>query len=258
MIVALTSRHFRDLTELTGTSKAVAALAETLDADFTDEGERYRHRDALTGLFADWFSAHTASEVTDALSASSVLWERYRTFAEVVADERVTANPMFTALDQPRIGEYLAPGLPVSINGDYPQAVAAPALGDDTGGVLAEWLGLSEADIDQLDRIRHGDRFDERAADLLDCSTARVPTTTRGSARPAAQRASARSAVSSSRRAWPRHAAPSTRTGCRPTCICSSCAAAGGRSRRLLGDAGVRRADRGGPPSRLPPGRTGC
>ena len=87
MIVALTGRHFRDLTELTGTTKAVAALAKTLGADFTDEGERYRHRDALTGLFTEWFSAHTAAEVTAALSATSVLWERYRTFAEVV-DER--------------------------------------------------------------------------------------------------------------------------------------------------------------------------
>ena len=150
MIVALTNRHFRDLTELTGTAKAVAALAETLDADFTDEGERYRHRDALTGLFADWFSAHPAAEVAETLSASSVLWERYRTFAEVVDDGRVTANPMFTPLDQPRIGEYLAPGLPVAINGGYPLAVAAPALGDDTGDVLADWLGLSRAEIDQL------------------------------------------------------------------------------------------------------------
>ena len=150
MIVALTRRHFRDLTELTGTTKAVAALARTLDADFTDEGQRYRHRDALSGLFAEWFAAHTAADVTEALSASSVLWERYRTFAEVAGDERVTANPLFTALDQPRIGEYLAPGLPVSIDGDYPQAVSAPALGDDTAGVLAEWLGLSPGDIDQL------------------------------------------------------------------------------------------------------------
>ena len=127
MIVALTGRHFRDLTELTGTTKAVAALAETLDADFTDEGERFRHRDALTGLFTEWFSAHTAQEITAALSATSVLWERYRTFAEVVTDDRVTANPMFTPLSQPRIGEYLAPGLPMSIDGGYPQAVAAPA-----------------------------------------------------------------------------------------------------------------------------------
>src|SRR3954469_2286451 len=150
MIVALTNRHFRDLTQLTDTANAVAALAKTLNADFTDEGERYRHRDALTGLFAGWFAAHTASEVTEALSASSVLWERYRTFAEVVDDERLTANPMFSPMQQPRIGEYLAPGLPVAINGNYSKAVPAPALGDDTAGVLAEWLGLSESDIDRL------------------------------------------------------------------------------------------------------------
>ena len=75
----------------------------------------------LTGLFTEWFSAHTAEEITAALSATSVLWERYRSFAEVVDDDRVTANPLFTALDQPRIGEYLAPGLPLSIDGDYPK-----------------------------------------------------------------------------------------------------------------------------------------
>ena len=150
MVVALTRRHFRDLTELTETTNAVAALGETLDADFTDEGDRYLHRDALSGLFAEWFSTHPASEVTDALSASSVLWERYRTFAEVVRDERVTANPLFTRLDQPRVGEYLAPGLPFAINGDYTHAVAAPALGDDTAAVLSEWLGLAKGDVDAL------------------------------------------------------------------------------------------------------------
>jgi 2-methylfumaryl-CoA isomerase len=150
MLVALTGRHFRDLTELTGTTKAVAALAETLDADFTDEGERYRHREALTGLFAEWFNAHTAEEITATLSATSVLWDRYQTFAEVVTDDRVTANPMFTPLNQPRIGEYLAPGLPMSIDGTYPPAVAAPAVGDDTAAVLREWLGLSPDDIERL------------------------------------------------------------------------------------------------------------
>ncbi len=150
MVVALTGRHFRDLAELTGTTKAVAALAETLGADFTDEGERYRHREALSGLFAEWFTAHTADEITGALSSSSVLWDRYRSFAEVVTEDRVTANPMFTPLDQPRIGSYLAPGLPMSIDGTYPPAVAAPAVGDDTAAVLSEWLGLNSDDISRL------------------------------------------------------------------------------------------------------------
>ncbi len=150
MIVALTGRHFRDLTELTGTTKAVAALAETLGADLADEGQRYEHRGALFGLFNEWFSQHTAQEVTDALSASSVLWDRYRTFEEAARGDRVTNNPMFTAIDQPRIGQYLAPGLPMSIGGVYPAAEVAPALGDDTAAVLGEWLGLSADDIARL------------------------------------------------------------------------------------------------------------
>jgi 2-methylfumaryl-CoA isomerase len=150
MVVALTGRHFRDLTELTGTTKAVAALADTLDADFTDEGDRYLHRDALTGVFAEWFSAHTGEEITAALSATSVLWDHYRSFAEVVTEDRVTTNPMFTALSQPRIGEYLAPGLPMSIDGSYPPAAPAPALGDDTAAVLGDWLGLSQEEIGAL------------------------------------------------------------------------------------------------------------
>ncbi|CAN5378222.1 CoA transferase [soil metagenome] len=149
MLVALTARHIRDLAEVTGTTKAVAALAEALDADFEDEGDRYRHRDALTGLFTVWFREHTADEIAEALSPTSLLWERYRTFAEAAVDTRVTANPLFSPLQQPRIGEYLAPGLPLSVNGNHVAAVAAPALGDETGEVLAG-LGLTPAEVAQL------------------------------------------------------------------------------------------------------------
>lgn len=154
MVVALTGRHFRDLTELTGTTEAVAALADSLGADFTDEGERYRHRGALGALFGEWFAAHTGDEIIAGLSATSVLWERYRTFAETATDARVTANPMFTELDQPRVGRYLAPGLPVSIDGTYPAAAPAPALGDDTAAVLGDWLSLAADEVDGL--IRSG------------------------------------------------------------------------------------------------------
>jgi 2-methylfumaryl-CoA isomerase len=150
MVVALTGRHFRDLAELTGSTKAVAALAETLDADFADEGQRFAHRDALTGLFNEWFATHTGEEITAAVSATSVLWERYRTFAEATTEQKVTANPMFAPLDQPRIGTYLAPGLPISIGGQYPPAIPSPALGDDTTGVLSEWLELTSDEIGRL------------------------------------------------------------------------------------------------------------
>lgn len=150
MVVALTGRHFRDLTEVTGTRAAVAALGEALGADLTDEGQRYRHRDALTGLFTVWFTDHTADEIATALSATSILWERYRSFADTAVDAKVTDNPLFSRLEQPRIGEYLAPGLPMAIDGEYRPAVASPALGDHTADVLRERLGLSDAEIERL------------------------------------------------------------------------------------------------------------
>ncbi len=141
MVVALTPRHFRDLVSLTGTADAVAALESALSLDLDEEGTRYEHRDALDGLFAPWFAAHTAAEVAAALGASSVLWERYRDFAEVAASPRVTGNPLFSLLDQPGIGTYPAPGLPMSFGGTHTVPAPAPALGADNDTLPAEWLG---------------------------------------------------------------------------------------------------------------------
>jgi 2-methylfumaryl-CoA isomerase len=149
MIVTLTDRHFRDLAELTGSAKVLGALAQARDIDFSDEGQRYRHRDLLTGLFSGWFAERTAAQIEAALGGTSLLWDRYRSFAEVAADERLRDNAMFSTLHQPGVGDYLAAGLPASIDGVHPPAVAAPALGGDTEQVLAE-LGMTTDDIDRL------------------------------------------------------------------------------------------------------------
>jgi 2-methylfumaryl-CoA isomerase len=150
MVVILTPRHFRDMVDVTGTGSAVAALAEALGVDFNVEGDRYRYRDVLSGLFAAWFADQTAEQVTAALSRTTVLFERYRTFAEVVQDPKVTDNPLFSRLNQPGVGDYLAAGLPAAFDGVHPASAAAPALGQDTADVLTENLGLTAADIARL------------------------------------------------------------------------------------------------------------
>ncbi len=150
MVVILTPRHFRDIVDVTGTGLAVSALAEALKVDFTAEGDRYRYRDVLSGLFATWFADHTAEEITAALSRTTVLFERYRTFAEVAADPKVTANPLFSRLHQPGVGDYLAPAMPTAFDGVHPANAAAPALGQDTADILTETLRLTAADIARL------------------------------------------------------------------------------------------------------------
>ena len=115
-----------------------------------NEHDRYRHRDALSGLFSAWFRDHSADEISSGLSKTSVLWQRYHTFAETAVDPRVTDNPLFSTLNQPRVGEYLAPALPLSVDGGHVAAVAAPALGDDTADVLAEHLAMSPEEVCHL------------------------------------------------------------------------------------------------------------
>ncbi|BAX93747.1 CoA transferase [Mycobacterium shigaense] len=150
MLVTLTRRHFRDLVEVTGTGHPVSALADALGVDFETEGDRYRYRDVVSGLFGTWFAEHTAEEITAALSGTTVLFERYRTFAEVVEDPKVTENPLFSRLHQPGVGDYLAAGLPAAFDGVHAASDAAPALGQDTADILTEKLGLTAADIARL------------------------------------------------------------------------------------------------------------
>ncbi|OBK26912.1 mesaconyl-CoA isomerase [Mycobacterium asiaticum] len=154
MVVLLTRRHLRDLVDITGTGAAVTALAEALGVDFGSEGDRYRYRDVLSGLFGTWFADHNGDEITAALSGTSVLWERYRTFAEVAAGPKVTENPLFSRLHQPGVGDYLAPAMPAAFDGVHPAATAAPGLGADTADLLAEYLGLTEDDIARLTTAR--------------------------------------------------------------------------------------------------------
>ena len=159
MIVALTTRHFRDLTAVTGTTEAVEAVEAALGADFTTEADRYTHREVLTALFSRWFREHSGFEVAAALDKTSILSERYRSFETVVESGELEKNPMFTTLEQPRIGSYLAAGHPASFNGTHFTTGPAPVVGENSVTVLAEILGTTA----------------DRAAELAKNGTVGVP-----------------------------------------------------------------------------------
>jgi len=145
MVVALTSRHFRDLAEATGLASTFAELERLLEADFSADADRYAHREVIASLLAPWFAERTVEDVAHALTGRSLLWTCYRSFTELVADPAFAANPVVREMDQPGVGRLLVPGSPLVQPGLGPVS-PAPMLGADTADVLAGVIGPAMRD----------------------------------------------------------------------------------------------------------------
>ena len=76
-----------------------------------------------------------------------MLWERYRTFAELAAEPDVLRNPLVRLIDQPGVGQVIATGTPLAQPGTGGAVRPAPVLGADTAAVL-ELLGQGEKACD--------------------------------------------------------------------------------------------------------------
>src|SRR5213079_3374577 len=93
------------------------------------------------------------AEIGEAFAGSGVLWGPFQDFLQLVRDDSrcSPANPLFADVEQPGIGRYPMPGLPL----DFAAAprrptLPAPRLGEHTGQVLSQVLGLPNAEIARL------------------------------------------------------------------------------------------------------------
>jgi len=139
MICLLTARHFRDLAAATGLTATFDEVAKALDADFAADSDRYAHREVIAALLVPWFAKRTTRQVADAFAGTSVLWERYRTFADLAADPDLLASPLVQLIDQPGTGRILATGSPLRQPG-VGAIRPAPVLGADNAAVRTEFL----------------------------------------------------------------------------------------------------------------------
>jgi len=153
MVVGLTDVQWRTLCAATGIAAAVAALERTHSLDLALEGNRFEARDAIADLLTPWFAERSYAEVAAALDAQRVTWGPYRTVREAMTldDDLSVANPMFSEIDQPGVGRYLAPGSPLAFGAcDRVPVRPAPRLGEHTDEILLNLLGLSESTVGAL------------------------------------------------------------------------------------------------------------
>ena len=152
-VVAITNRQWKALCEATGLTEKMALIEPLLDVRLSDEGDRFKAREAISAVLRPWFSARTLGDVTEAFTGSGVCWGPYQTFQQMIDDDPrcSTANPMFSEVDQPGIGRYLVPGSPLGFSGlPRQEPRPAPRLGEHTDEVLSEILGLGGSQIGGL------------------------------------------------------------------------------------------------------------
>jgi len=160
MVVALTEGQWAALCSVTKTEEVFAALETALDADLTQEADRYRLRETIAAILRPWFAARDYSLVRGELDAARVLWGRYQGMTDVVAAHAGGASPVLADVDLPAAHPGAHPGdgparaitgrSPLRWDGEYGAPGQAPRLGQDTAAVLSEVLGLTDAEIGRL------------------------------------------------------------------------------------------------------------
>ena len=153
MVVGLTPKQWRSLCEALAIQAEVDALAQRLGLDLDQEGNRFRARRELAAIVAPKIGARTCAELAADFDRLGVCWDRYQDVAQLVASdpECSPANPMFSTITQPGVGEMLGAALPLDFSA-RPRIPAAPAprLGEHTEQVLHELLGVSQARFGEL------------------------------------------------------------------------------------------------------------
>jgi 2-methylfumaryl-CoA isomerase len=154
MIVALTGRQWAALLDVTGKHEAMAKIAEATEADLGTESGRYAARDLIAAVLRPWFADRDLGQIREAFTGTGVSWGPYQTFSQLVTEDPrcSAANPMWQEAEHPGVGTYLMPGTPLDFSAVPRTPVRrAPVLGEHTEQVLADVLGLTDAEIGRLE-----------------------------------------------------------------------------------------------------------
>ena len=153
MIVGLTPKQWQAILASMNLARAIAELEARLMVDLNQEGERFKARHAIAELIEPWFLRHDYAQISALFDQHGVCYGPYRSFKQMVENDVdcSLANPLFSMVNQPGIGEYLAPASPIRFSSiENLDAMAAPILGQHTDELLAQELGLSGSHIGVL------------------------------------------------------------------------------------------------------------
>jgi crotonobetainyl-CoA:carnitine CoA-transferase CaiB-like acyl-CoA transferase len=123
------------------------------DPRFETNASRVANYEALRAVLAPLLRSRDVDDWMSALAAAGIPCGRVRTVAEALENPQVAARGLILDVDHPRAGRGRYVGSPIGLDGaGRGSRRPPPLLGQHTGEVLAEWLGLSAADVAALRR----------------------------------------------------------------------------------------------------------
>ena len=145
-IICVSEAHWRSLAEVMGRPE----LAD--DPRFATLGERVARMDEVDELVGAWTSLYSREEVIERLRGGRVPCAPVQNLREVVEDPNLWARGMLQRIDNPDLGEVIAPHSPMRF-GDGPRSSLRPSprLGEHNAKIFGEMLGLDQEEIEKLE-----------------------------------------------------------------------------------------------------------
>jgi CoA:oxalate CoA-transferase len=124
------------------------------DEEFRERARRGSHCDEVNVLWREFVAKHTRAELQEICREGDLAFGLVHSIEEVSRDPQLEHRGMSAEVEHPD-GQGPVPtrGIPIQFL-DAPGALrsAAPALGEHSGAVLRECLGLSDEELDELRR----------------------------------------------------------------------------------------------------------
>jgi crotonobetainyl-CoA:carnitine CoA-transferase CaiB-like acyl-CoA transferase len=144
VVTANTEKMWQSMCDVLG----LAALKS--DPRFVTNKDRHAHREALIPLLQEAFLRQPAGHWVESLRAAGVPVAMLNSLDLAFRDPQVTHRKMVSRIASKAGGDLGVTGNPIRVDGMSTPMNYPPALGENTGDVLREWLQLDEARIREL------------------------------------------------------------------------------------------------------------
>ena len=145
-IAVVSDEHWR------GFKRALGSSEWTADERFATAASRHEHRHEIDRLVAEWTSLRDRHWIAEYLQEYGVPAAAVQGSPDLARDPQLAARGAYVEHDQPPFGRFVFDGIPARLS-RTPGSIRrpSPALGEHTREICRELLGISDAEVDELE-----------------------------------------------------------------------------------------------------------